>query len=191
MSTVSANKRPAPDDRPGAVLQGLGQPRAGVPAIYVHERPLQTILNHADRGRRREVGGFLLGGVYRRDESHQRGLYVEIEHFLPAAETRAGGASLTFTHDTWAALSRESAERYPKSILLGWYHTHPNLGVFLSGYDLFIQRHFFSQFWQLALVVDPRRKTFCFFQWQDEAMVDSGFVLIKHAAYPSETAADG
>ena len=190
MSTLSTNDKPAPDMRPGVVLERLGEPVAGAPVLFVHQCPLEAILRHAQRGRLCEVGGFLLGSVFCQDQA-QPGLgYVEVEHFLPAAETRAGGASLTFTHDTWADLARQSAERYPKSILLGWYHTHPNLGVFLSGYDFFIQRNFFSQFWQIALVVDPRREKFSFFQWQDQAMVDSGFVLIREST-PAGAATNG
>jgi hypothetical protein len=50
---------------------------------------------------------------------------------------------------------------------VGWYHTHPDYGIFLSGQDLFIHRNFFDQPLQVAYVVDPIRQTRGFFQWRD------------------------
>ena len=57
---------------------------------------------------------------------------------------------------------------------MGWYHTHPDFGVFLSGHDVFIHRHFFGQPLQVAYVVDPIRQTRGFFQWRDDALVEVG-----------------
>ena len=42
--------------------------------------------------------------------------------------------------------------------IVGWYHTHPGFGIFLSGMDLFIQDHFFNLPWQVAFVYDPLRR---------------------------------
>jgi proteasome lid subunit RPN8/RPN11 len=103
---------------------------------------------------------------------------VEIRHFLPATETRSAVSSLTFTHDTWAALHREAETRFPDDLVLGWHHTHPGFGIFLSPHDLFIHRHFFREPWQVALVVDPRRCEFGFFQWRAGQVVDCGFVCV-------------
>jgi proteasome lid subunit RPN8/RPN11 len=41
--------------------------------------------------------------------------------------------------------------------VVGWYHSHPNLGVFFSGTDRKTQRDFFNQSHSLGLVVDPIR----------------------------------
>ena len=56
---------------------------------------------------------------------------------------------------------------YPDLDIVGWYHTHPDFGIFLSSHDLFIHRHFFAQPLQVAYVVDPIRQTRGFFQWRD------------------------
>ena len=69
----------------------------------------------------------------------------------------SGGASLTFTHETWADLHSQVEQKYPTEMIVCWHHTHPGFGVFLSGYDQFIHRNFFPEPWQIALVVDPRR----------------------------------
>ena len=61
---------------------------------------------------------------------------------------------------------------------MGWYHTHPSFGIFLSHHDLFIHHHFFAQPLQVAYVVDPIQQTRGFFQWRggDMAQVE-GFYL--------------
>jgi proteasome lid subunit RPN8/RPN11 len=49
--------------------------------------------------------------------------------------------------------------------MVGWYHTHPGFGIFLSGMDLFIHQNFFTQIWHVAYVLDPRARTSGFFCW--------------------------
>ena len=117
----------------------LGQSHSNTVDIYVAESVLETILDYSERDLTRELGGFLLGG-YHLDESP----YVEVRHFLEAVEARSGPASLAFTHETWASMTRDVSDRFPGELVVGWHHTHPRLGVFLSGYDMFIHRHFFE-----------------------------------------------
>ncbi len=151
----------------------LGQLRADAVRIYIHERVLEQILDYSERDLTRELGGFLLGG-YHCDDSP----YVEVRHFLEAVEVCSQAASLTFTHETWAAMTRDIAQQYPDQLIIGWHHTHPDLRVFLSGYDLFIHRHFFPEPWQIAMVVDPVQQEFGFFQWLSNEIVDCGFVCL-------------
>ncbi|HTN74321.1 MAG TPA: hypothetical protein VL096_03710 [Pirellulaceae bacterium] len=153
--------------------RALGTIHDDAPAILMHSGVLDDLVAYSASDLRREIGAFLLGVRY---ESPRPA--IEIRHFLPALDARSAAASLTFTHDTWSALHREAAEKYPTEIVLGWHHTHPGFGVFLSPQDLFIQRHFFSTPWQIALVVDPRRCEFGFFQWRDGNIVDCGFICL-------------
>ena len=62
---------------------------------------------------------------------------------------------------------------------MGWYHTHPNFGIFLSHHDLFIHHNFFAQPLQVAYVVDPINQTRGFFQWRDGGMTQvAGYYLV-------------
>lgn len=165
-------------------LPGLGESRKGrvlgklhddAPVILIHAEVLNEIVyDYSSQDLHRERGAFLLGVYY---ESPRPAL--EIRHFLPAVETVNTSASVTFTHDTWAAMHREAAQMYPDEIVLGWHHTHPGIGVFLSPQDLFIHRNFFTAPWHVAMVVDPRRCEFGFFQWRAGEIVDCGFVCIE------------
>jgi proteasome lid subunit RPN8/RPN11 len=162
-----------------APLEGraMGSIYPNTVAIFLHQAVLDQVLEYSEQDLHRELGGFLLGGFYQDQRP-----YVEIRHFLPAVDATSRAASLTFTHDTWARLNRDVEVQYPDQRVLGWQHTHPNMGLFLSGYDLFIHRHFFPQPWQIAMVVDPCRCEFEFFQWRDGEIVDCGFFFLPGAA---------
>lgn len=94
-----------------------------------------------------EVGGFLLG-------KHSDGV-SEIKAAVKAEKTKQSQAQLTFTHETWDELHKFIDEQHPELELIGWYHSHPGFGVFLSDYDAFIQHSFFSGPQNVALVIDP------------------------------------
>lgn len=152
--------------------------------IIIREPVLEEILDYSEQDTSRELGGFLIGGLLQ-DEvpphgpTASRQPYAEIAHFLPAEDVRSEAGSLTFTHETWATLTRQVDRQFPGQLVLGWHHTHPDFGVFLSGYDLFIHRNFFREPWQIAMVVDPKRCEFGFFQWRGTEIVDCGFLCTR------------
>ena len=51
--------------------------------------------------------------------------------------------------------------------IVGWYHSHPNFGIFLSDRDCFIQDHFFNAPGHIAYVVDPVNGVEGVFAWRD------------------------
>ena len=163
-----------PAASPSAHARSVGAIHAEAPTIYIFESVLGGMVDYFTKDRYRELAGFLIGGLHT-----DRRPYIEVRGFLPAVDARSRPASVTLTHETWAALTRRVDAEYPGELILGWAHSHPSLGVFLSSYDLFIQRHFFSQPWQIALVIDPCRKQLGFFQWQREHVAGCGFVCVR------------
>jgi proteasome lid subunit RPN8/RPN11 len=142
--------------------------------VVIREAVLESILEYSGSDLTHEQGGFLLGRVYG-DEPQ----YVVVRHFHPAIQAQGSVSSLTFTHESWAGLTREIEANFPSESLVGWQHTHPGLGVFLSTQDLFIHRNFFAHTWQLAMVVDPRRQDFGFFHWRGGEVRDCGFICVE------------
>ena len=113
----------------------------------------------------REVAGVLIGP---RPEKQPDGRYrVHILDTIIAKYTVMHGASVTYTPESWRYMTDKLHERYPDetAVIVGWYHTHPGFGIFLSGMDLFIHQNFFTQIWHVAFVLDPRAKTSGFFSW--------------------------
>jgi hypothetical protein len=74
---------------------------------------------------------------------------------------------MTFTPETWVQVNSVKDQRYADAKIVGWYHTHPRFGIFLSDMDKFIHKHHFPQPWTTALVVDPVQETEGFFVWND------------------------
>lgn len=158
--------------------QRIGRIEKNAVTIFIRDCVLDAILDFSDEDLQREIGGFLIGNLYVDKDSGKDFRYVEVEHFLPAVDVKSHSASLTFTHDTWSQANNEVASRFSDKRIIGWHHTHPGLGVFLSAYDLFIHRNFFGCDWQIAMVVDPNQREFAFFQWQEGDVHDCGFVYV-------------
>lgn len=127
--------------------------------VCLHNRAKRQILEHATETIRREVGGALIGATYHSGKFK----FIEITAAIRGNFTRGNAARLTFTADTWAEIIRIAETEFKDQRIVGWYHTHPNWGVFLSDLDLDIQNNFFDQPDQVALVIDPIRKEGRFF----------------------------
>ncbi len=143
-------------------------PGPGDLPIFLDRRPADAIERHALRDTTVELGGILLGKECVDDETGEP--FVLITEALEARHYENTQASFTYTHDSWEEITREREARFPDLDIVGWYHTHPDFGVFLSSHDLFIHHHFFAQALQVAYVVDPIRQTRGFFHWRDGQM---------------------
>jgi len=138
--------------------------------VFITQRAYVRICAHAGSDLDNEVGGWLVG-KWRADKK-TNAHFIVIEAILPAPHTRHGSAFLTFTQDTQIALYEELKQRHPDKELVGWYHTHPKMGVFLSEYDTWLHRHFFPEPYQVALVVEPHSATGGFFIRQMDGTFD-------------------
>jgi proteasome lid subunit RPN8/RPN11 len=133
--------------------------------VFIEEPALRAAQAHALSSPTREVAGVLVGP---RPEKQPDGRYrVHISDTIIAKHTVMQGASVTYTPESWRYMNDQLFARYPDEtgIMVGWYHTHPGFGIFLSGMDLFIHQNFFTQIWHVALVLDPRARSAGFFGW--------------------------
>ncbi len=112
---------------------------------------LESIHDHGKENTDVEICGVLVGNVYR--DASGPWLYVEAIIRGDAAEGHA--TQVTFKAATWEHIQREMEDKHGDKRIVGWYHTHPGFGIFLSGMDLFIQDNFFNLPWQTAFVYDP------------------------------------
>lgn len=153
-------------------------PAEGELRIFVDLDVMREMESHAASDTRVELGGVLLGGQYE-DQDGQP--FVVVSDSLRAEHYEATKGSFKFTHETWEQISRQR-EEFPSDLqMVGWYHTHPDWGVFLSGMDLFICDHFFNRPLDLALVIDPCRLDRGWFQWtnhEDQPRRTGGFYLV-------------
>ncbi len=129
-----------------------GHPGDEAPAVIVDRSAWDALWEHA-RSADVEVGGLLIGEVFR-DTATGRPIVV-VRGAVPALGGASSAVSFTFTPDAWDYLTAERDRQWPDLITVGWFHTHPNLGVFYSGTDRATQRAFFNQPWNIGIVVDP------------------------------------
>ncbi len=130
-------------------------------SVIASQGALKQILAHGNSNLSAELGGVLLGHAYR----HEQRVFVEITAAMPAQTRDHGPVHFTFTADSWADLQQWRAADYPDLDIVGWFHTHPNLGVFFSGDDVVVHMAAFTLPWHVGLVVDPVRQETCFFGW--------------------------
>ncbi|HEY69933.1 MAG TPA: hypothetical protein G4O08_05035 [Anaerolineae bacterium] len=139
-------------------------------SVYLTSEAFTQFMDHSRSDLENEVGGGLVGS--RHVDTRTEEQFVLIEAVIPARFTRHGNAFLTFTQDTLVAMNDELNERFPKRQLVGWYHTHPRMGIFLSHYDLWLHNHFFPEPWQVALVIEPHAGLGGFFIRQKDGDID-------------------
>jgi proteasome lid subunit RPN8/RPN11 len=138
--------------------------------VFVSQPAFIRVCACAARDMDNEVGGVLIGR-WRMDMKSRR-QFIVVDGVLLARHTRQGSTFLTFTQDSLVALHEEQENRYPGKQMVGWFHTHPRMGVFLSEYDLWLHQHFFPEPWQVALVIEPHSSTGGFFIRMQDGSLD-------------------
>jgi proteasome lid subunit RPN8/RPN11 len=138
------------------------------PLVFVRREAYERLLRDAGADTRREHGGILLGQVF---EDPGGRYYLIVESAVLAADTLGSPVHLQFSHESWQTVWERMDGRDDLAIV-GWFHTHPGLGVFLSGTDRRTQALYFSQPWQLAVVLDPENNEIGFFCGPDGIRVE-------------------
>ncbi len=162
---VSFVAPPARKLRIAGLRRPVGHRTTAAVDILINEPAFRDAQAHSLTSLDREVAGVLVGP---RPEKQPDGRYVvHITDTVIAKHTRMHGASVTYTPESWRYIHDKLAERYPneEAVIVGWYHTHPGFGIFLSGMDLFIHQNFFTQIWHVAYVLDPLAHRSGFFSW--------------------------
>lgn len=151
-----------PDRNKHFAVVEYGSPEDRDLPIFVDLDVLADMEDHALSDTSVELGGVLLGQTCTDDDGRP---FIVVTDSLRAQHYESTKGSFTFTHDTWSAITREREEFPADLAMVGWYHTHPDWGVFLSGMDMFICDNFFNKPLDLAYVIDPCRGDRGMFQW--------------------------
>jgi proteasome lid subunit RPN8/RPN11 len=125
-------------------------PSARTPKVLSSVKVMDGIFAHLQE-RSVEMGGLLLGAVYEGLRGSDD-LVIAVTDFARSTEFDSTHVSLKMDPDVW---ERARLQSDGTSVVVGWYHSHPNLGVFFSGTDRKTQRAFFNHPHSLGLVIDP------------------------------------
>jgi proteasome lid subunit RPN8/RPN11 len=129
------------------------------PAVVMEAEVARRIRQHARSSMKAEVCGVLIGT--------EQGRTTSVAACIAGVNAAQGGAHVTFTQETWEHIYKIKDAEYPNERIVGWYHSHPGFGVFLSDHDTFIQENFFESPQQIAWVFDPHTDEEGCFGWHD------------------------
>jgi proteasome lid subunit RPN8/RPN11 len=156
------------------------------PFVAVRESAWRRLWGHA-KSARVEVGGVFVGEVFSDPKTEQ--LLVDVQAAIPARGAVESGVYFRLTEEAWDHISRERDHQFPSSefpnhLIVGWYHTHPGLGVFYSATDRASQKAFFTQPWNFGIVVDPLQDRFGIFLGGDSKILPSEHIATYHDLKP-------
>lgn len=141
----------------------LAGPREPDTRVVIRQSVLNEIHRHGQSRTDVEVCGVLIGNGYQDTD----GAFVYVEASIRGEHAGNQLAQVTFTSETWCHIQDIMDREHVGQRIVGWYHTHPGFGIFLSPMDLFIHENFFGGPEQLALVYDPLGGDEGVFVWRD------------------------
>ena len=147
--------------------------------VFVRQSVIDEMKRHGRSSMNKEVCGILLGNLSLDEEENWR-VCVDARIEGKYADNQSG--AVTFTGETWDWIHEQMAEKYPGMRIVGWYHTHPSFGIFLSDMDLYIHRNFFPLRWQCAYVYDPQAEEDGWFLWQDDSPKKGEVLIFQDSA---------
>ena len=178
------NKKAAPKMPENALPQNIlpmGERVEEDKNIYIAQSVYKEIHKFTKNKTTNESGGMLVGTVI--EELGKTNIIIS--GFVEAKYSEGTPTTLKFTHETWDYVHKQIEKKHPGKKILGWIHTHPDFGIFLSEYDKFIHQNFFSDPQQVAYVVDPIQKIEGFYFWiHDNLEKCKGFYIYDKTGTP-------
>lgn len=160
--------------RPIVRVTGPREPRF---QAVIKRSVLEAMHDHGKTTIDVEICGVMVGKVHH----DANGLYLLVHGSIAGEQAANKETQVTFTAETWTAIQATMDRDFPGDRIVGWYHTHPGFGVFLSGMDLFIQENFFNLPWQVALVYDPIANDDGLFVWRQGKSERDVFLIEEDA----------
>jgi len=150
--------------------------------LLTHHSVYAAIMEQAEAALPNETGGFLLGQAGFDAESGSWYNWIDEVVLIKPAEANPVHFSFSWKDVDQVRAHREREDK----ALIGWYHTHPGLGIFLSDTDLQkTHQQLFNEIFQVALVYDPVSGCAGYFFREASGVLDAGianwreFQLIK------------
>ncbi len=133
-----------PPAAPGARPSG----RAPYP-IFFQQEAVIALQEHLKSSPTQAIFGFLIGDLFRDPETGV--LYAVIDKTLKLSQAIYGDKTEVVVSRLWDRMQQQLAKA--QGSLLGWYHSHPGQGGFLTQHDVETHEKFFTDPWQVAVLV--------------------------------------
>lgn len=126
---------------------------AEYPLVVMPESIRKKIMEHLN-SQNVELGGLLVGSVVSHDDLNDGVVVIVIKDAVQSHDFDSTSVSLSMGAEVWQSANRACTN---ETFVIGWYHSHPNLGAYFSGVDRKTQKDFFNSSYNLGLVIDPIR----------------------------------
>jgi len=151
--------------------------------VYIYQKTLNKVINICKRNKT-EVFGFLIGTLYNWKGNYyiiiKNQVYVKSGLFGNEFSVyEMGDTPYTGEMNKYYLELEKIRQKNPKLLNLGWWHSHPNFGLFLSSVDINTQKLLYYKPYHVALVVDPIRDCYSFFTLDDSSK--KGYKEISYA----------
>ena len=138
-------------------MKAKSKTASGQPSLLIDSEVVRNIRQHARSSMATEICGVLIG--------QDKDQHIEVSASIQGENAEQAGAHVTFTQNTWEHIYSVKDKKFPSQRIVGWYHSHPGFGIFLSEHDTFIHKNFFSSPGQVAWVFDPQSDEEGCFGW--------------------------
>jgi proteasome lid subunit RPN8/RPN11 len=144
--------------------------------LYIPKKSMDKINKHCKdfADRRLEVMGFLVGDVYKYKE-----LTFALVKDVISSDLKSTRISVRFEKDGFDGLFEKLENLNYDYIIVGWYHSHPKMGCFLSSKDIDTQKRMFNKPFHSALVVDPIKREMKAFRLRNKDYKERSFAIYK------------
>lgn len=121
--------------------------------VYIVQSVYEEVWGHVSGSPRIECGGVLIGHPFQTLDGSIT--FVIVAGAIPQHSDNRSVGHFTVGPREIAAAREVMERKYPGLIPVGWYHSHPGHGIFLSGQDMTIVRSIYNSSWHIAMVIDP------------------------------------
>ncbi|TFG05908.1 MAG: hypothetical protein EU539_08835 [Promethearchaeota archaeon] len=152
--------------------------------VYIYEKVLNQIISLC-KNSENEIMGELIGNVFKHD--FQKYIIIKDLLYIEGA-IHSHKFSTSIIEGTLGQYDMKFNEirdkKGDKNLLrVGWWHSHPNFGCFLSSVDIITQKEIFPASHEVALVIDPINDDLKFFTLDDK--LTKGYRAVDYAVITS------
>jgi len=137
-----------PPAAPGPTSPGKSSTRTPYP-IFFQQEAVIALQDHIKSSPTQAIFGFLIGDLYRDPDAGV--LYTIIDKTLKLSQPIYGDKTEVVVSRLWDRMQEQLAKA--SAGLLGWYHSHPGQGGFLTAHDVETHEKFFTDPWHVAVLV--------------------------------------
>ncbi len=146
-----------------------------VPEVIIGNDVIERIKTICKSASPNETMGFFVG--YRC--TTEDGCKLTLVKDIIAGPVMGYRASAEVTKESRGVFLKQILDKHPDCSEVGWWHSHPNFGCFLSGTDEGNHLRWYDNPFCIALVYDPIREEHAIFKWSTKRERFASYLIVK------------